>query len=1008
MEQARPHRSTVSTASLESQTRSARNKSLSASGTIAGKTSATVPQQTHMVKTTNSQKDQHGINMNTNEEGGNTSSNNAGDHKRLSTCSQEHGSGDATAQTSFPPTGSLLVRKYTELVSSIGNQFADENTGGMDEGGVDIDVNGGLAEDTNAEGEEVQCNADNDGSVGRLGGMNEGENEDSMGSGLFKQFDHRTGQFLRKEPYLTKKDSGVRRVFGRSDNKFRSHSVPAICPSSLKRLTTSYCQNHNHYHYRHHNNHQTAVGSVRKKRAGRPQHHHRRHHHYPYCFVRSTPVVAFANNGGASSPSTNSSASASTTDSSESSMASSRESSGCVNGASSGNDTGATSFGGDPKHPAPATAVTSTANSHATGGLDAGEVGMSSAIGQLSATSSLHRSHLQGKNHLISSNALRDAILLCHQVQQPLATKYDHLTLEERIDAIRNHPGPLPLPPINLQCLREIDLQEIVKNPQLRHDIIFDPLLQFRPNLDGERGLRKKQLSDKYWRDVENEVYVYSHRPQAFQYDHTRLVPLFDTLREVLLTIVPQREAHVINNVLDTELNVQELLRGSLIMTNLSEWLAQLFKHHCAPMRDAWVDRMSAKFKEAEQEASLPLLIEGLRLVFQILEAMKLDIANHQIRILRPALLSNSVEFEKQYFQTLMSSDRVDLKSSLIWFSKKFNESVNKGALQTSRATPRDIYKLCIQSVISLLSCRKMVREYPTSLSFDHARLILLRADIRQIVCLLICRLLFKQLVANDTSLDRSAKNYIDSSSTQKRLKGEIVSIITDEHGNCRWTKNTMAIAIHLCKTINDLKDEYLSHRAQTGINTSPSSSTPALAQAKVDFAKSWLSKQTQPLSEVYGVLEDRVFRSLEELIFSKSDCTVDGRVRQDFVYLCSNINRDSTIANTAMAPPATTSLTTSNDSPVPTGNHMPAASSQSTTNHPTDNNTNSIPPGSSTSHNTTASAFSTARATLQGLDMEEFDSVLRHLYAVVNFHWSVFGSHYMDAISDQLQPRGY
>ncbi|GCE99645.1 hypothetical protein ZYGM_000454 [Zygosaccharomyces mellis] len=925
MEQARPHRSTISTASSESQTRSTRNKSLSAGGTIAGKTSATVPQETHMVKTTNSQKDQHGINMNTNEEGGNTSSNNTGDHKRLSTCSQEHGSGDATAQTSFPPPGSLLVRKYTELVSSIGNQFANENTGAMDEGGVDIDVNGGLAEDTNAGAEEVQCNAENDGSIGRLEGMDEGENEDSMGSGLFKQFDHRTGQFLRKEPYLTKKDSGVRRVFGRSDNKF----------------------------------------------------------------------------------STNSSASASTTDSSESSMGSSRESSGCVNGVSNGNDTGATSFGGDLKHPTPATAATSTATSHATGSLDAGEGGLSSTIGQLSATS-LHRSHLQGKNHLMSSNALRDAILLCHQVQEPLATKYDHLTLEERIDAIRDHPGPLPLPPINLQCLREIDLQEIVKNPQLRHDIIFDPLLQFRPNLDGERGLKKKQLSDKYWKDVENEVYVYSQRPEAFQYDHTRLVPLFDTLREVLLTIVPQREAHVINNVLDTELNVQELLRGSLIMTNLSEWLAQLFKHHCAPMRDTWVDRMSAKFKEAEQEASLPMLIEGLRLVFQILEAMKLDIANHQIRILRPALLSNSVEFEKQYFQTLMSSDRVDLKSSLIWFNKKFNESVNKGTLQTSRAMPRDIYKLCIQSVISLLSCRKMVREYPTSLSFDHARLILLRADIRQIVCLLICRLLFKQLVANDTSLDRSAKNYIDSSNTQKRLKGEIVSIITDEHGNCRWTKNTMAIAIHLCKTVNDLRDEYLSQRAQNGINTSPSSSIPALSQTKVDFAKSWLSKQTQPLSEVYGVLEDRVFHSLEELIFSKSDCTVDGRVRQDFVYLCSNINRDSTIANTAMASPATTSLTTSNGSPVPTGNHMSTASSQSTTNDPADNNTNSIPPGSSTSHNTTASAFSTARATLQGLDMEEFDSVLRHLYAVVNFHWSVFGSHYMDAISEQLQPRGY
>lgn len=63
--------------------------------------------------------------------------------------------------------------------------------------------------------------------------------------------------------------------------------------------------------------------------------------------------------------------------------------------------------------------------------------------------------------------------------------------MEDRINYIKATPTPVPFPPINLQGLKEIDLQEILKNPQLRHDIIFDPLLQFRPNLDGERGNKK-------------------------------------------------------------------------------------------------------------------------------------------------------------------------------------------------------------------------------------------------------------------------------------------------------------------------------------------------------------------------------------------------------------------------------------------------------------------------------------------------------------------------------------
>lgn len=371
-------------------------------------------------------------------------------------------------------------------------------------------------------------------------------------------------------------------------------------------------------------------------------------------------------------------------------------------------------------------------------------------------------------------------------MNQRIQFSSNEMTLQDRIKYMESYPGPMPLPPINLQCLKEIDLQEIVKNPQLRHDIIFDPLLQFRPNLDGERGLKKKQISDKYWYDVENEIFVYSAKPDAFRFDQTRLVPLFNSLKEVLITIVPQKEVHTVQNVLDTELLVQELLRGSLMMTSFADWLAQLFKHHCAPMRDPWVDKMSLKFKESEDEKSIPKLVEGLRLVFQILEAMKLDIANHQIRILRPALLSNAVEFEKQYFQSLMSSNRVDLKSSFKWFSDKCVEYHKSSTSPSSRLKASEVYRLCIRGIISLLSCRKMVREYPTSLSFDHARLILLRADIRQIVCLLVCRLLFKQLVANDTSMDKLTKDHITNSYTNKKLKEEIVSIITDEHGNCR------------------------------------------------------------------------------------------------------------------------------------------------------------------------------------------------------------------------------
>ncbi|KAF9975374.1 hypothetical protein BGZ73_000982, partial [Actinomortierella ambigua] len=73
---------------------------------------------------------------------------------------------------------------------------------------------------------------------------------------------------------------------------------------------------------------------------------------------------------------------------------------------------------------------------------------------------------------------------------------------------------PIPSLPITRETLRELDLVEIFKNPQLRHDVVFDPHLQFRPNFDGERGVLKRREADRFWHAVEVEL---SARRRALQ-----------------------------------------------------------------------------------------------------------------------------------------------------------------------------------------------------------------------------------------------------------------------------------------------------------------------------------------------------------------------------------------------------------------------------------------------------------------------------------------------------------
>jgi hypothetical protein len=73
------------------------------------------------------------------------------------------------------------------------------------------------------------------------------------------------------------------------------------------------------------------------------------------------------------------------------------------------------------------------------------------------------------------------------------------------------------LPAINHFALRELDVVEIVSNAQIRHDLVFDPNLKFKPNIEeGEAGDTKREVTAQFWKDFSDEVATkirsYSHR----------------------------------------------------------------------------------------------------------------------------------------------------------------------------------------------------------------------------------------------------------------------------------------------------------------------------------------------------------------------------------------------------------------------------------------------------------------------------------------------------------------
>lgn len=186
------------------------------------------------------------------------------------------------------------------------------------------------------------------------------------------------------------------------------------------------------------------------------------------------------------------------------------------------------------------------------------------------------------------------------------------------------------VPPVNLKTLRELELAEFYRNPKLRHDVVFDSQLHFRPNNDGTRGQKKKVDSHGYWQLVLVECEVLlnvSKRKGSGTRTHERpmKIPiLLATMRDILLTLVPRADKEEVESSLDPELLMQQLEHGVLDLKRMSLWLARIFKAHCAPMRDQWVDLMVSQFARGVDKNDTRSLMEGWKSIFGILEAMKL------------------------------------------------------------------------------------------------------------------------------------------------------------------------------------------------------------------------------------------------------------------------------------------------------------------------------------------------------------------------------------------------
>ncbi|PWN51701.1 hypothetical protein IE53DRAFT_409975 [Violaceomyces palustris] len=490
-------------------------------------------------------------------------------------------------------------------------------------------------------------------------------------------------------------------------------------------------------------------------------------------------------------------------------------------------------------------------------------------------------------------------------------------------------------PPITRHTLRELDLFEILKNPQLRHDVVFDPNVQFRPNFDGERGRRKREAGERYWTAVVREI---ENGCTCTAFDHGEILPcvcnprqlrgqashsvsgkgsggnggvpasrstrgvgsssmripsriplLVQELRAICLSILPSnfpvepsgaavvahspsrtstspsaasgrstpdkgngggrgsvsasrdasptssRNAAVsstssgggpawaashhslIAQTLDPHLISQELQHGVLDVPALVTFMGSILKLHCAPMRDEAIERM------VEVVCVDGDVGKGLRLCFEILELMKLDIANHQLRSTRPYLVETAVEFEIRWFREQIEQGKTSLERTSAWFisalcaAKESNHQTLSRSDLVTRAFNAGLLKLIFDSPSSLplasigapdagssssLSSSSLSNVvpptpspsssslnhtfsacYPETFQFDAYRMMTFHNDVADLTIVYMLLLLFRQLACSPLDASSSTVPATAASVAQRQaeaVKGEIWCLLND------------------------------------------------------------------------------------------------------------------------------------------------------------------------------------------------------------------------------------
>lgn len=258
------------------------------------------------------------------------------------------------------------------------------------------------------------------------------------------------------------------------------------------------------------------------------------------------------------------------------------------------------------------------------------------------------------------------------------------------------------LPPITRMTLRELDYACIERNIQIRHDLLLDATLKIK-----QRPLSSQLQAqrDDYWADLRRDI-------QACTVERSmplRIKLFFNEVHELMRVMYPNSVVVKDELLPMTEVGyvTQQISHGAFDLLGWARFLGYAMKCNCAPKRDAIVDVMVESAEKGD-------FIQCAMLVMELLELMKLDLANHHLQRMRPTIGKGLAARESRLLQGR------PLPLTCSWIAENRKE---------------DVRLTFIEGIVNLVVCQADER-VPETLHLDRNRVSTLAAECRDL-CIL-------------------------------------------------------------------------------------------------------------------------------------------------------------------------------------------------------------------------------------------------------------------------------